>query len=253
MGGCNPWWGTGGYRGPNLGNLPRGYRPIRRPILLGPGNRLAASVVPVKRGSFVASGSLPVRNRYAPAEIAGATVAPLRPLPSQQHYQPTPSGFVYHPAGGYQGTRSENYPTSDVRTSGGGRASYAPAPEPRYTAVPNVPRPSALVPQPGAANGASNANTGAPVPGVPPGGRVGKPPDAHQSWSTGRTNNNVAPPASQAPRNYSPPPSASRPSGGGGSPGSFGPSGGGGGSHSSGGGSFGGGGGSHSSGGGGHH
>ncbi len=263
MGGCHPWWGgAGGYGGLNLGIGPRGYRPIPRPILRGPGNRFFSSVVPVKRSGFVASGSLPTRNRYSPAQIAGATVTPLRPLPSQQKYQPSTSGFVYHPAGGYQGTRTGDYPTNNVHTSPGGRASYAPSPEPRYTAVPNVPPPSnSVVSQPGGANGASNANIGAPVPGVPPGGRVGKPPGAHDSWYTNRpANNNAGPPPQQAPRSYSPPPaprsyspppsSAPRSSGGGGGGGNFGGGGGGGGGNPGGGG---GGGGSHPSGSGGHH
>jgi len=252
MGGCRPWWGTGGgYRGLNIGNAPRGYRPIPHPIQRGPigGGRFVASIVPGGRSGFVANGGLPARNHYAPVQIAGSTVMPLRPQPTQQRYQSSPSGFVYHSAGGYQGANYDRGPSNNERTSPGGRVGYVPAPANTYTAVPNVPRSSAVGGQPGPGNPGSNANFGAPVPGVPPGGRVGKPPDAHQSWSDQRQTINQAPT-----RTYSPPPAPPRPSGGGGG-GNFGgggggarPSGGGGGGNFGGGG---GGGGGHPSGGGG--
>jgi hypothetical protein len=239
MGGCHPWWGGGRYPGLNIGIAPRGYRPIPRPILRGPigVGRTTASVIPGGRTSFVSSGGLPARNHYAPVEIAGSTVMPLRPNPVQQHYQSSPSGFVYHPAGGYQGANYDRVPSNNMRTSPSGRAAYVPPPTNTYTAMPNAPRPSAVVTQPGGAgNPGSNGNFGAPVPGVPPGGRVGKPPDAHQSWSNQRTAPAQAPAPRQytppsAPRSYSPPPAPSRPSGGGGNFGGGG--GGGGGAHPS--------------------
>jgi hypothetical protein len=223
MGGCRPWWRMGGYGGINIGIAPRGYRPIPHPILRGPIGRTTSPVIPINRRTPGVTGGLPARSLNTPAQIAGYTVQPLRPLPSQQSYVHSASGFVYHPAGAYQGTQTPGEFTNNTRPVIGNRPSYVPAPPTVYSPV------RVYTPPPSQNANLPKPNATPPNSGTPPGGgRVSKPPSGG-GYSGGGG-------------------SASRPSGGGGYSGG----GGGGASHNTGGG--GGGGGSHSGGGGsGHH
>lgn len=247
MGGCHPWWRSGGYAGLNIGNAPRGYRPIVRPILRGPVGRISNPVIGINRRSPGETEGLPVRNRNAPAQIAGYTVQPLRPVPSQKSYVRSPSGFVYHPQGVYQGVNPEGGTGGSSRPVIGNRPSYTPAPPPRYVSVPTY------TPPPAQANPAPNP--GAAPPG---GGRVGKPPQPQPRYTGGGGFPSSAEPANKPSNNggNSSGSPAGRPSGGGGysggggTPHNSGGGGGGGAPHNSGGGG-GGGGGSHN--GGGHH
>ena len=232
MGGCRPWWGMGRYGGANIGLAPIGYRPITRPILGRLAGRAASPVIPVSRGFIGGNGGLPARSRIAPVQIAGHTVEPMRPLPASQSYVRSSSGFVYHPAGGYQGTNTAGVPSNNVRPANGGRQGYVPGPAPVYTQIHSYTPPS----QPNAASGAGNVQQN---PGTPAGGRVGRAPsNSNQGGAYNRPaggGNSGGNSGSGA--------SPSRSSGGGGNSGGGGYSGGGGGgaSHSSGGGGGGGG------------
>jgi FecR protein len=83
MGGCNPWWGSGGYY-PGLrfgGFLPPGYRPPRRPINpRGPGPGHPVPVIAVNRMPHTGGAPLPSRGHNQPVTIAGNTVTPIRPV-----------------------------------------------------------------------------------------------------------------------------------------------------------------------------
>ena len=87
MGGCQPWWLTGFYGGPNIGFAPIGYRRIPRPI--PPHQPIPGKPIPVvavnRRATFVTSG-LPARNKSTTVTIAGNHVQALRPLPSRPVY-----------------------------------------------------------------------------------------------------------------------------------------------------------------------
>jgi hypothetical protein len=185
MGGCHPWWSTGRYFGPNIGRGPGGYRNIEMPRNRGPVGRTPPKIVRVDRGGFHGvQGSLPPRTRNSPVQIGGATVAPLRPLPGNRRYEPSQSGFVYHPrgsqasgSGGYgNGNGYTARPGSEVHTSPGNRQVYEPSQGPRYTSIP-TPRPpvdnSAV---PGVNNPNPGANNGNPNPGDQPPNNGGKPP-----------------------------------------------------------------------------
>ena len=234
FGGCRPWWRTGRYGGPNIGRPPLGYRPIRPPVFHGVAAR--NPVIAVNRTSSIAPGEIAGRNKFSPVTIAGASVMPLRPLTAQQKYQSGPSGFVYRPAAGYRGAGVYAPAESGARPAPGGRMAYVPAPATQYTAVRVAPVPA----------NAADANRPAFSFAPPrPGGSVGKPADAHQSYSTGPRPAAYGSPSkagAPAPRSAG---GASQSRGGG----SFSGGGGGGGGSFSGGG--GGGGVSHSSGGGG--
>ena len=95
IGGCNPWWGAGfgGYRGPNIGIAPSGYRPVVRPplVLHSPRSRLPRPIL-VNREPKHGYGNHPLRSTNGPVLIAGHMVAPLKPMPAR-------TSFV-HPAGG---------------------------------------------------------------------------------------------------------------------------------------------------------
>jgi hypothetical protein len=168
MGGCNPWWRTGRYYGPNIGNAPGGYRSIETPRLRGHFGQSPPRVISVNRGNFRGLGSeLPPRTRNSPVQIGGATVAPLRPLPGNRRYEPSQSGFVYHPRGSQGGENGDrngynSIPSSNVHTSPGNRQVYEPSSGPRYSGNPNQH-------PPGGNNGTLN-------PGAQPGNNGGKPP-----------------------------------------------------------------------------
>ena len=207
MGGCHPWWRTGRYYGPNIGRTPGGYRNIEVPRYRGPIGRMPPPrPVHVDRGGFHGGDRpLPPRSRNSPVQIGGATVAPLRPLPGNRRYEPSQSGYVYHPrgaqgsggsgngygygnrnaygnGGGYgNGNSSGNNPRpgSEVHTSHGNRQVYEPSQGPRYTSIP-TPRPpvdnSAV---PGGNNPNPGGNNGAPGGSPNPGGQPGNGTDHH--------------------------------------------------------------------------
>jgi hypothetical protein len=250
MGGCHPWWGRGGY-GINIGRTPAGYRPITRPILRGGGGRgEPPRIIPVSRHPFENGGGLPPRSRNTPAQIGGYTVQPLRPMPSHQKYESSPSGFVYRPAQGYQGTRTVGEASGAPQSGNSGRPGYVQPSAPVYA-------PMRTYTPPTQNNASPSGNNPSQTPGLPPGGRVGKPPQPGPGAYTGG-GSYVRP--SGGGGAYNGGASASRPSGGGGNPpsggGSYSRPSGGGGNSSGGGGSTsrpsGGGGGGNSSGGGSH-
>ena len=116
MGGCMPWWGTGFYRGPNLGLAPPRYHRIPRPIYPhGPIGRHPMPLVAVNRSKAVVNSILPARDRNTPVIIAGHTVQPVRPLPSRPVYgsaagpsgaNPRQLGYRGAPSTGPQGTNA---------------------------------------------------------------------------------------------------------------------------------------------------
>ncbi len=174
MGGCHPWWGLGRYGGLNFGRGPVGYRPIPMPRASGSFGRQPPKVISINRGGFNGgTGGLPVRNRNTPVVIGGQTVVPMRPMPGNHRYEPSQSGFVYHPRGIQAPATGNGYanspnPVSNVHTEPGNRHSYVAPPTNGYTAFP-MPRPPV---ENGAAPGGNNA---APNPGAAPGNNGGKP------------------------------------------------------------------------------
>ena len=127
--GCHPWWGIGRYGGINIGRGPIGYRPIPRPIHRRTIAGNANPVIPVSRRLAGASGVLPARSRNTPAQIAGYTVQPLRPLQSRQSFQNTSPGSAYHPGQGNQGAAGGQ--AIGARTPYGGTSPGLNPPSPR--------------------------------------------------------------------------------------------------------------------------
>lgn len=263
-GGCVPWWRHGGYVGWNIGVGPSGYRPIPRPILRHPRGRDPIPLIAVNRNPNGGPNLvLPARTRNTPVQIAGQTVLPLHRMPVAQSYVRSSSGFVYHPASGFQsgarvsgqsgfqgGGQTGFQGGVQAGTPGGERNGYQGGHE-------NEPRPGF-------------GNRPGYVPGQPGQSYVRQNNPGNQQQPNPNQNRNNQPPAQFTPqpgRMYTPPPqsnhggnpggnpgggSFNRPSGGGNSGGGF--SGGGGVPHSGGGGGFSGGGGGgapHSGGGGG--
>ncbi len=230
-GGCMPWWGTGFYRGPNLGFAPPRYHRIPRPIYpRGPIGRHPMPLVAVNRSKAVVNSTLPARDRNTPVIIAGHTVQPVRSLPSRPVY-----GSAAGPAGanprqlGYRGAPSTGPQGTNARpTYNNGRPAF-PAPVQREGMQPSSPVSTGSAAQGRSAWGGGSTNRSSSL-GYSSGGGA-----SHSGGGGGG--------------------GASHSSGGGGGGGgashSGGGGGGGGGSHGGGGG--GGGGGSHGGGGGGHH
>ena len=223
LGGCQPWWGSGFYGGPQFGRyLPGGYRPPHRPIAPphGPSHGHPIPMIAVNRTFNNGVRTLPLRDRDGQVNIAGNTVRPLRTLPSRPMYEQRPSAvFAAHEDTLYANAAREH--------------------QSQQTGIAGTPRPG------------YSANRGAYGP--PAAGFQNRPEPGGRSFSESGPQSaphyNSAP---QAPRSYSPPPAPSHPSGGsgGGAPhgGGGGFSGGGGGGAAHGGGGGGGG----NSGGGGH-
>ncbi len=83
-GGYMPWWGSGYYGGPNIGNGPAGYRPVSRPNPPHqPIGHHPMPVISVSRHEVFAHSPLPARGQSAPVTIAGNRVSAIHPLPSQ--------------------------------------------------------------------------------------------------------------------------------------------------------------------------
>ncbi len=248
MGSCRPWWGRGGGYGLNIGITPPGYRAIGRPIQrIGGGRGDPPRVIPVNRHPSQGGGGFQPRSRNTPVQIGGYTVQPMHPLPSHQKYESSSSGFVYRPAQGRQGTRAVGGASDAPRSVNSNRPGYVQHPAPVYSPMRTYTPPTQNNTAPGGGNPSQ-------TPGLPPGGRVGKPPQPGAGSYTG--GGSYVRPSGGNPNGGASP---SRPSGGGGNPsggGSYRPSGGGnpgggGGRPSGGGGNPGGGGASHSGGGGG--
>jgi len=84
-GGCNPWWGRGGfgYFVPNVGVGYGGYRPPRRPV--GP-RRPLGGMIAVNRHLSAPVSSLPVRDKTTVVSIAGHSVTPMRAVSPRLQY-----------------------------------------------------------------------------------------------------------------------------------------------------------------------
>ncbi len=106
-GSCTPWWRRGGYGGWNIGRSPSWYRTVPRPVLRHPeGNgRNPIPVIPVIRHPENGPNRLPERGRNNAVQIAGHQVEPIQRTQVHNSYVRSASGFVYHPANGYQGRR----------------------------------------------------------------------------------------------------------------------------------------------------
>jgi hypothetical protein len=215
-GGCAPWWGGGGYYGPNIGIGYGGYRPPGRPHPhpgppIGHGGRpFPNPILAVNRRSSGGNTEMPLRARAGVAVIAGQTVQPLRPLSPRVPYQHQASGYVNGTVGNQGSRNAAGAPGAASPSFVGG--------QPGVGAGPSWSRPS-------------NANAGPAPTHTSSGGYVGGGAASHPAPGGGYSGGGS---------------SAGRSSGGGGaySGGSGGGGGGGGASHSGGGGG-GGGGGSH--------
>jgi hypothetical protein len=236
-GGCTPWWRHGGYSGWNIGYGPSWYRPIPRPILRHPHGRNPIPVIAVNRRSEGGPNQLPQRGRDNPVNIAGHQVEPMRRIPAHDSYVRSSSGFVYHPANGYQNRRDGGQVHNDhpivvnrpVYQRNGMGDSYV-----RDTNN----QPGRSYTPPTQNNGDRNNNSAPPVTTQP--GRVVVPPSSSRQEPS-RTN---TPPVQQQPqpqpqprtepsrqytppqqsqpsRQYNPPPSQRNPGGGNSGGGSF--------------------------------
>jgi hypothetical protein len=94
-GGCNPWWGGGGYYGPNIGYGYGGYRPPTRPH--APHHPLGnAGLIAVNRRTTGPHVILPARDRGGVVNIGGHTVMAYHPVNPRPMYDHSASGFVNH-------------------------------------------------------------------------------------------------------------------------------------------------------------
>jgi hypothetical protein len=224
MGGCNPWWNSGGYYpGPRFGGgFPPGYRLPHRPI--SPHRPLPGHPVPViaeRRTPHPGAAPLPSRERNQPVTIAGNNVAPIRPVIAR-------GGGIHTPIA----TTRPGFAVFDGSSRGGsssGRPVYTP------------PNPG------GASSSAFRGSPGAYTPGISR-GSFSTPASTRSGSSGGSTHSSSAGGGYHAAGGGG---GSYHASGGGGGGGGFHPSGGGGGGggggavHASGGGGGGGGGGTH--------
>ncbi|MGA2536272.1 MAG: FecR family protein [Terracidiphilus sp.] len=104
FGGCNPWWGGGGYFGPNIGIGYGGYRPPLRPR--PPRRPLSAgTLIAVSRKPSGGTSVLPARDRNGVVNIAGHAVVPFHSLSARPQYDHSASGFVNHTVAANSGVR----------------------------------------------------------------------------------------------------------------------------------------------------
>jgi ferric-dicitrate binding protein FerR (iron transport regulator) len=143
IGGCNPWWGGGFYRGPNIGFGFGGYRPPMRPRQprrpFGGGGLIA-----VNRHTIGPGGPLPPRDKTSVVKIAGYTVQPMHAVSARPQYDHSASGFVNRtvvtngggtpaagqPRGAGPGFKPGSTPTSGARSAAGAQRSYPSSPPP---------------------------------------------------------------------------------------------------------------------------
>ncbi len=230
LGGCNPWWsnyGGGGYGGGgwgyNIGNVPRGYRPPRRPTPHpirpggGGGTLRLTRVAPVpvdKRNPNAPTGPV-LRGTPHPVTIAGHVVEPLRPVAPRQTNEHAGASFGTTPVGRQPSpVVTGSHPVYSVGT---------PSPAGGTNNPGSVGR-TATVPQPIYRPAAPNPGTGTVMPGGGRPSNAGLPPASRGSMPTGGGMPSRAPSGGASMPSRAP----SMPSGGGG--------GGGGGAHPSGGG-----------------
>jgi hypothetical protein len=124
-GGCNPWWGLGGW-GYNIGNGPRGYLPPRRPIPgpirprpVGGRGLVASNVIPVDRRSAKTVNMVQYARPAQPVTIAGHTVQPMRPVAPRPGYERSTAIMANRPAGSY--FPSSSHPASSYAGQPGSR------------------------------------------------------------------------------------------------------------------------------------
>ena len=201
-GGCNPWWGGGGYGGAGgwvftVAALPTWYRlPIRpgplKPrdphwnVHARPGNQ--QSLIAVHRTlpieGMPLKGSLPSRDRTQPVTIGGVAAAPVHSEPVRTIYN-------------HQQAPGQSFPGQSGRT-----VITAPPERPVYGRSPQAApeRPNWPAARPG--------ETARPAP-PPPAPRVSPPPPpARPSYSGGGGGHSSPPPA---PSHSSPPPAGGHP------------------------------------------
>ncbi len=133
-GGCRTWWGGGGRLwAVNVGRFPGGWRaPVRPPRPRGIGRpepgrgviRPAAPIISVRRQGPPVDGVLPLRDRKTPVNIAGSTIAPMRPVNNRPVYNHQPAQFGRFQAGGAP-THTQQ---PGQRFEGGNRPVYTPNP-----------------------------------------------------------------------------------------------------------------------------
>ena len=95
FGGCNPWWNSGFYYGPNIGRGFGGYRPPMRPHPpRHPFGAVGTGLIAVNHRMTGVTGPLPPRDRSSVVTIAGHTALPMHPVNSRPTYEHSASGFV---------------------------------------------------------------------------------------------------------------------------------------------------------------
>jgi len=109
MGGCNPWWGGGGYGGPNIGYAPAGYRPVIHPPMGRGPIRGPHPVIAVNRMAAGGESGTPLRSRSGPVTIAGHTVEPLETEAARSTVQRTAFGSAFR-ASPVQGMAGQTHP-----------------------------------------------------------------------------------------------------------------------------------------------
>jgi hypothetical protein len=224
-GGCSPWWGGGGYIGPNVGIGYGGYHPPMPPHLhphppIGRGgHNEPMPLVAVNRHPGVLGNPLPVRDGKTPVVIAGQTVQAVGPLNPRPPFERPASSFM----------NRTPYSGSNPGANGGARTTGAPA---------NAVGPSFGGSRMGGPGNAQNSSTGRPSGGGGPQG----PPASHGSSSSGAASHGSSGGGGAASSGSS---GGHSSSGGGSSGGGYSGGGGGGASHGGGGGASSGGGGSH--------
>jgi hypothetical protein len=136
MGGCNPWWGGGGYGygygggyiGPNIGTAPSGYRPVIRPplVLHPPKGRFPAPIAVDREPKHGFKGPT-MRPVNGPVTIAGHQVEPLKPMPVRTGFVQPASGVVVAGGATNRGTAVGGEPRMPVVTGRNPqRSGYAP-------------------------------------------------------------------------------------------------------------------------------
>jgi hypothetical protein len=207
-GACTPWWRRGGYGGWNIGRRPSWYRTVHPPVIRHPEGkgRNPVPVIPVLRHPEKGPNTLPQRGRNNPGQIAGHQVEPMQRTQVANSYVRSASGFVYHPANGYQGRREGgrvegNQGNRNVQIN---RPSYTPNRVGNTYIREENPEPARIETQPGQ-GGRSEGNNQPPANVTTQPGRVITPPSPARS-EPGRTYTPPSQPQPEPSRQYTPPP-----------------------------------------------